>query len=177
PAARECGRGGWAHLLDNLVLPSPGSCRFGTAGHHCFDEANPVYLRVAAACEARKKYPVLRCGRQYLRPIAGVGAEDFKDAGAGDIVAWSRILDDEEALCVVNLNGREERGARALVDADLNLPGSVMIVVLNTAQAAGINASHPVGETIPVKRTSDGTAYVEIHRLPPSEAIVLINHP
>jgi len=174
---RKHGRDGLAAPPDDLDTSLPGFGPFGTAGHHCFDEANPVYLRVAAACEARKKYPVLRCGRQYLRPIAGVGAEDFKDAGAGDIVAWSRILDDEEALCVVNLNGREERGARALVDADLNLPGSVMIVVLNTAQAAGINASHPVGETIPVKRTSDGTAYVEIHRLPPSEAIVLINHP
>ena len=100
----------------------------------------------------------------------------FMNAVAGDFMAWSRILDDEEALCVVNSNGREERSGRALVDADLNPPGSMMLVVLNTALAAGISASHPVGETSPVKRTSDGTAYVEIHRLPPSEAIVLINH-
>jgi hypothetical protein len=162
-----------AGLDDSL----PGFGPFGTAGHHCFDEANPVYLRIAAAGEARKRYPVLRYGRQYLRPTAEVGREDFRDAGAGQIIAWSRLLDDEEALCVLNANGLEERSARALVDADLNPPGSAMTVALNTAQAAGISGSHPVGETVAVARTANGTAYVEIHRLPASEALVLVNHP
>jgi glycosidase len=174
---RKHGRDGLTPAPDCLDTSLPGFGPFGTAGHHCFDEVNPVYLRIAAACEARKTYPVLRVGRQYLRPIARAGAEDFKNAGPGDLVAWSRILDDEEALCVVNSNGREERSGRALVDADLNPPGSVMVVVLNTALAAGNSASRPVGETATVKRTSDGIAYVEIHSLPPSEGIVLINHP
>ncbi|HKQ77658.1 MAG TPA: alpha-amylase family glycosyl hydrolase [Blastocatellia bacterium] len=174
---RKPGRDSLTPAPDCLDASLPGFGPFGTAGHHCFDETNPVYLRIAAACEARKKYPVLRVGRQYIRPISEIGAEDFKNAGSGDFAAWSRILDDEEALCVVNSNGREERSGRALVDADLNPSGGMMIVVLNTATAAGITTSHPVGQTIPVKRTSDGTAYVEIRRLPPSEAIVLINHP
>src|SRR6266511_2233715 len=133
---RKHGRDGLAPFPDGLDTSLPGFGPFGTAGRHCFDEANPVYLRIAAACEARKRFPVLRCGRQYLRPIAESGAENFRDAGAGDLVAWSRILDDEEALCVVNANGREERGARVLVDDGLNQPGSAMTVVLNTAQAA-----------------------------------------
>ena len=154
----------------------PGFGPFGTAGQHCFDEANPVYLRIAAACEVRKRYPVLRYGRQYLRPIAEIGREEFNDAGAGQIVAWSRVLDDEEALCVVNANGLDERSARVLVDADLNPPGSAMTVVLNTAQVAGISEAHPVGETVRVERASDGKAYVEIHRLPASEMIALVNH-
>jgi hypothetical protein len=92
-------------------------------------------------------------------------------------VTWSRILDDEEALCVVNANGREERGARVLVDADLNPPDGAMTVVLNTAQTAGIGGPHRVGETLPVNWPADGKAYVEIPRLSASEALVLINHP
>jgi hypothetical protein len=52
-----------------------------------------------------------------------------------------------------------------------------MTVVLNTAQAAEICSPHQFGETLPVKRTADGTAYVEIHRLPASEALVLMNRP
>ena len=122
------------------------------------NEANPVYLRIAAACEARKRYPVLRCGRQYLRLIAELGTENFRDAGAGELAGWSRILDDEEALCVVNANGHEERGARVLVDADLNPPDSAMTVVLNTAQTAGGGGAHQFGETLPVRRTAGGTA-------------------
>jgi glycosidase len=172
---RKHGRDGLAPIPDGSETSMPGFGPCGTAGHHCFDEANPVYLRIAAACEARKRYPLLRYGRQYPRPIAE--AEDFRDAVAGEIVTWSRILDDEEALCVVNGNGREERGARVLVDADLNPTNGVMTVVLNTAQIAGIAGPHQTGETLPVKRTANGTAYVEIHPLPPSEALVLMNHP
>jgi hypothetical protein len=174
---RKHGRDGLAPPPDGLDTSLPGFGPFGTAGRHCFDEANPVYLRIAAACEARKRYPVLRCGRQYLRPIAEFGAENFRDAGAGELTAWSRILDDEEALCVVNANGREERGARVLVDRDLNQSDGAMTVVLNTAQAAGGDGPHQLGETLPVRRTAGGTAYVEIHHLPASEALVLMNHP
>jgi glycosidase len=174
---RKHGRDGLAPPSDGLDTSLPGFGPFGTAGRHCFDEANPVYLRIAAACDTRKKYPVLRCGRQYLRLIAEVGGENFREARAGELVAWSRILDDEEALCVVNLNGREERGARIMVDASLNPPGGVMIVALNTAQVAGISASHPVGEAIPVARTADGTSYVEIRGIPASEALLLMNRP
>ncbi len=173
---RKRGRDGLTPTPDCLDTSLPGFGPFGTTGHHCFDETNPAYLRIAAACETRKKFPVLRVGRQYLRQIAEPGTEDFKNAVAGDLTAWSRILDDEEALCVVNTNGRDERSARAMLDADLNPPGSTMIVVFNTSQAAGIIASHPIGELIPVKRTSDGKAYVEIQRIPPSESIILVNH-
>jgi glycosidase len=172
---RKHGRAGLVPSPDCLDTSLPGFGPFGTAGRHCFDEANPVYRRIAAACDTRKKYPVLRCGRQYLRSLAEAGAEDFKDARAGDLVAWSRILDDEEALCVVNANGEEERSARVMVDAGLNPPGGAMIVALNTAQAAGISESHPVGEAIPVARTANGTAYVEIRGIPASEALLLIN--
>jgi glycosidase len=177
PHPRKGGRDGLVSPPDCFDTSLPGFGPFGTAGHHCFDEANPIYWRIAAACETRKRYPVLRCGRQYLRPIADIGGENFGEANAGHLVTWSRILDDEEALCVVNSNGREERSARVMVDAGLNPPGSAMTVVLNTAHAAGIDGSHQVGMTISVKRTADGKAYVEIHRLPASEALLLINHP
>jgi hypothetical protein len=64
------------------------------------------------------------------------------------------------------------------VDADLNPPGSSLRVVLNTAEAAGVAAPpHRVGTTVPVKRASDGTAFVEVRGLGPSECLVLINHP
>ena len=174
---RRRGRDGLLSPPDAVDTSLPGFGPFGTAGHHCFDETNPVYQRIAAACEARKRFPALRYGRQYPRPIAEMGREQFRDASPGEIVAWSRVLDDEEVLCLLNANGRDERSARVLVDTDLNPPGSEMTVVLNTAEAAGLGAPHPVGETLPVMRTANGTAYVEIHNLPASEALMLINHP
>jgi glycosidase len=157
----------------------PGFGAFGTAGQHCFDEGSPAYLRIAALAALRRDLPVLRFGRQYLRPISFLG-RPFAVYGPGEIVAWSRILDDEEALCVLNPHSGEARGADVVVDAALNLPGSSLAVVLNTAQvggAAGSAGPQPVGSTLPVRRAADGTAYVEIRDLAPSEVLVLTNHP
>ncbi len=177
---RQAGRAGLpggANVMDRKL---PGFGPFGTAGQHCFDETNPTYLRIAAAAAVRQHYPVLRSGRQYLRPIApiSVAVERFEFPQAGQLMGWSRILDDEEALCVLNSHGRQAIGAKVLVDATLNPTGSFMTVLLNTAQAAdpAYNGPHRVGATIPVKRTADGKAYLEILPLSASEAIVLTNH-
>ena len=122
---------------------------------------------------------MLRQGRQYLRPSSVFGLP-FAVRGPGEIVPWSRILSDEEALCVVNAHGTQQRGGDVLVDAGLNPPGSKLTVVANTAETAAGSAggvAHPIGSRLPVKRLADGTAYVEIRNLPPSEVIVLVNHP
>jgi glycosidase len=176
---RKRGRDGLAPPPGGLDESLPGFGPFGTAGRHCFDEANAAYVRIAALTALRSRHAVLRHGRQYLRPISLFGGP-FGLPGAGEIIAWSRILDDEEALCVVNGHGQDARGADVLVDAGLNPPGSSMTVVANTAEAAGAGraaGSHRVRSTLPVKRTPDGIAYVEIRDVAPSEVIVLINHP
>ncbi len=175
----KSGRAGLEASPSDLDTSLPGFGPFGTAGRHCFDEHNPAYTRMAGLTALRQAYPVLRDGRQYPRPIAFLG-RPFNVYGPGEILAWSRILDDEEALCVVNAHGTDERGADVLVDATLNPPGNSMTVVLNTAQAAnpqGYAGVHPVRSSLPVKRTADGRAYVEIRNLPPSEVLVLTNHP
>jgi len=158
----------------------PGFGPFGTAGHHCFDENSPAYERIAAAAALRRKYPALRCGRQYLRCISFLG-KPFDVHGPGEIVAWSRILDDEEFLCVLNANGKEQRGADVIVDASLNSSDNgTMTVVLNTAEVAqtqGFEGSHPVGSAVTVNRTAEGRAFVRIRDIPPAELIVLANHP
>jgi glycosidase len=176
---RQSGRGGLTSLPENLDVSLPGFGAFGTAGAHCFDENSPAYVRIAALAAARGAFPVLRDGRQYLRPISFLG-KPFDVYGPGEIIAWSRVLDDEEAVCVVNAHGVDQRGADVLVDASLNPPGSALTVILNTAQAAdpqGYAGSHPVGSNVPALRTPDGKAYIEIRNLPASEVLILSNHP
>jgi hypothetical protein len=176
---RQSGRDGLASPPANVDTSLPGFGPFGTAGYHCFDENSPAYIRIAALTALRQTLPVLRDGRQYLRPISFLGSP-FGVYGPGEIVAWSRILDDEEALCIVNAHGMDERGANVLVDGDLNSPGCSLTVMLNTAQAAdpqGYAGSHPVGSSVPVLRAADGKAYVEIRHVQASEVLVLSNYP
>jgi hypothetical protein len=66
-----------------------------------------------------------------------------------------------------------------IVDASLNPPGSSMLVIGNTSQVMNpqnYQGSHPIGSFLPVLRTTDGKAYIEIRNLPASEVLVLVNH-
>jgi hypothetical protein len=176
---RRAGEDGLQATPEGEDRALPGFGPAGTAGHHCFDEGSPAFVRIAALTALRQEYPVLRYGRQYLRKIA-LFDWPFAVHGPGQLVAWSRILDDQEALCVVNAHGTENRGARIVVDAALNPPGSALTVILNSAQAAGsqrFGGTHRVGSRLAVQRTEDGTTYVGVSDLPPSEVLVLTNHP
>jgi hypothetical protein len=134
---------------------------------------------------------VLRYGRLYQRQIS-IFDRPFVYPGAGELIAWSRILDDEEALCIVNGHGREPRGADVIVDATLsaldaagrpwNSAGAALVVIANSLQAAHEAAHpgepyagpHPVGQRLPVQARGD-SRYVAIRDLPASEVLVLVN--
>jgi glycosidase len=173
---RRSGRDGLPPSAPDPDLPGFGP--FGTAGHHCFDTGHPAYLRIAALNRVRARLPVLRHGRQYLRPVGAGGVLTLPRAG--DVLGWSRILDTEEALVVANTHGTQPAPARRiLVDTNLNPPGSTMTVVANTAQAGAPDASgdHATGTTVPVEHGAGGPAYVTIRSLGPSEVLVLTNRP
>ena len=174
-------KSGLAALEQNASLDGslPGFGPFGTAGAHCFDPSFHAYKGIAALAAVRARFPVLRVGRQYLRPTSLFG-EPFRHRGAGELAAWSRILSDEEALCVVNAHGTQPRGGDVVVDADLSPPGTEFTVVANSRDAAAGavgGMSHAVGSRTLVKRHADGTAYVEIRDVAPSAVVVLVNHP
>ena len=88
--------------LDTQVLERdetlPGFGPFGTFDTHAFDPASPAYRRIAALCATRARHAVLRAGRQYQRPIRVFG--DFALPAPGELIAWSRILDTDEAVVV-----------------------------------------------------------------------------
>jgi glycosidase len=171
----RAGIGSGATIRDKAL---PGFGPFGTAGRHCFDQSSAAYRRLAALAAVRREFPVLRQGRQYQRQISNFGAP-FALAPAGELITWSRILDDEEALCVVNGHGTARRGGDVLIDARLNATtGAAFEVVVNSEEAGtGAAPSHGTGTRLPVQRRADGSAFVEIRDLGPSEVLVLVNHP
>jgi glycosidase len=173
---RQSGLGGLAAGAAGFDGALPGFGALGTTGAHCFDPGSPVYVRIAALTNVRKQFPVLRYGRQYQRQTSNFSAP-FALPPAGEIIAWSRILDDEEALCIVNGHGNAPRGADVMVDPGLNSGGS-FVVIGNSAQAAAGGAyagTHPVGEQLPVQNRN-GVSYVAIRNVMPSEVVVLTNH-
>ena len=186
---RRQGRAGLGSGQAALDPDLPGFGPFGTVGAHCFNPGSPAYVRIAALTAVRRRYPVLRYGRQYEREISRPGGP-FAVARAGELIAWSRILDDEEALCVVNGNGGANQGGDVVVDALLNAADAAgrpwgvggapfLEVVANSAQAAAgaaYGGPHPIGQRLTV-RSRDNRAYLEVRDLGPSEVLVLSNRP
>lgn len=82
---------------------------------------------------------------------------------------------------MVNGHGTLAAGTRrVLIDANLNEANATMTVLANTAQAADPSTfagPHPVGSSIQIGKTGDGTTFVTIDSIDPSEALVLINRP
>lgn len=157
----------------------PGFGPYGTADCHCFNPEHPAYRRIKALAKTRRQFPALRHGRQYPRQTALPG-RPFAIQGPGELMAWSRILDDEECLCVLNTHGLDARSADVIVDSQLHPPGVSFIVALNTAQAGnpvGYVGPHSQGSPVIVRRGAGGEHFVELHDVPPSECIVLSRHP
>ena len=166
--------------VENVDAALPGFGPFGTAGSHVFDTTSPSYVRIAALCAARAAHPVLRVGRQYPRQLR-LPHTGFEFPAAGEVVAWSRILDRQEALVVVNANGEARRGGDIVIAAELSPPGTLYEVIANSAHAAaggGYSGSHPVGSTLLVRRNSPiEPAVLELRDAPPAETVVLVRRP
>jgi len=171
---RRAGRAGLEEGASAIDLALPGFGPLGTAGRHAFDETSPLYQKIAGLTATRRNYATLRTGRQYQREVA-IGVGPFEFPRAGELVAWSRILDDEEILCVVNPNDAATKGGRVGVDSTLNRDGAALQVVFATGTselaAAG---SYRAGTTVKVLRDR-GRAYLDISGIPPGSVVVLSN--
>jgi glycosidase len=156
----------------------PGFGPFGTCGRHCFDEAHPAFVRLAHLMDIRRRYSCLRVGRQYQRPLGQFGWENL-DYPAGELIAWSRILDDKEAVIVINGHSAQRRSGRVLIDYNLNPAGSSLTILANTEETAAKAASrsyagaHPINSKTMVNREPNGPAFVSIEDLGPSEVLIL----
>ncbi len=141
----------------------------GTSGWHVFNTAHPIYTRISQLAEVRKTFKPLRRGRQYQRQISNFGSP-FAFGGAGEIVAWSRIFDDQELLAVINPHGTDRRGGRIVVDGRLSSGG--MRIVANTDPTAPVEMTK--GKSVPVL-SMNGYNFVAIENwlLGPSEILVL----
>ncbi|HWJ56550.1 MAG TPA: alpha-amylase family glycosyl hydrolase [Vicinamibacterales bacterium] len=168
--------------LDTQVLERdltlPGFGPFGTFDTHAFDPASQAYRRIAALCATRARHAVLRVGRQYQRPIRVFG--DFALPAPGELIAWSRILDTDEAVVIVNPNGEGARGGQVVVAGELNRVGDEFLVVANTAEAGAaagtFTGPHPAGSRIAARgrRFAGEPTFIAIDPLPSAEVLVLV---
>ena len=126
----------------------------GTTGCHFFDENHPTYLRVSAIARIRNRDDLIglacRRGRQYLREISD-GSGPFHYPFAGDIIAWSRILHNQEVLVVLNSSTDETKTAVITIDASFHPHDSQMTVLYRSDWSDDALRNPPVGEKVEVE--------------------------
>lgn len=164
---RGSGWDGTQGKLDTIVGFGP----HGTAGWHVFNPAHPTYKRIAELSKAHKQLKALRRGRQYRREISYL-TYPFAFHDNGQLIAWSRVFDDQEVLIVINPHGVERRGGRVVIDKRLSFDG--MQVVTNTDPSAP--AKMKKGGRLGVEAW-DVWSFVNLDQwlLGPSEVMVLAN--
>ncbi len=147
---------------------------FETSGCHFFDPSHPTYLRIAAIARVRNRQNqiglTLRRGRQYLRETSFLG-RPFAFPGRGELVAWSRILHQQEVLIALNTHGTESRGAQVTIEASLHPPGTLLTFLYKGDWSDAELQYPPLHQTVPVVYR-DNRATVQID-LPPAGMAIL----
>lgn len=152
----------------------PGFGAHGTAGAHVFDQTHPAFVRIKALIATRKALRPLRRGRQYRRATS-IGGPDYGFQGPGELLAWSRILNDVEVVIAANTNGVAGRGSRIELDPHLRPAGSALRVVCDTHRI-GDPAGDPQGggKVLVVQSMgAGGRVFVDVGVLAPAEVMIL----
>ena len=92
-----------------------------------FNTNSSFYKDIQSISQARNQSAALRYGRFYFRPVSGVSG-DGQTFGISPfpqgVLAFSRILNGEEAVVVANTNTSQAESVRVIVDSQLNPAGS-----------------------------------------------------
>jgi glycosidase len=85
-----------------------------------FDRQHPFYKAIAQIAKVRAKQPALRYGRQFFRPLSGDQVHFGISPFDGGVLAFSRILDNQEVLVVANTNVSQPFSGEVIIDSALN---------------------------------------------------------
>ena len=107
------GRGSSDQFVREALWGKPGT----------FDVNHPFYTAIRRLSEIRNTQPALRYGRLYFRPISGDGIVFGASPFAPGVLAFSRILNNQEVLIIANANTQNDFQGHVLIDMFINADG------------------------------------------------------
>ncbi len=102
---------------------------------NCFNRRHRFYKAIQELSRIRTEQPALRYGRMYFRPISGDGIHFGVSPYKAGVLAFSRILNNQEVLVVANASTQKEFQGKVLVDWFLNGNGDQFQVLNNSASS------------------------------------------
>ena len=129
------------HQDDSMVREALWG-RTGAGGRpNGFETNHPLYRAVQEITQVRSEQPSLRYGRQYFRQVSGNGTEFAVSPYPAGVLAFSRILNDQEVVVVANTSSLQTFRGDVIVDHELNPEGtSYRLLYSNKMDAGGSKA-------------------------------------
>ena len=132
----------YAKLTDGFSDAFVRECMFGgkwgafkSIGIDCFNRNCEIYKFIRKVADIGKEEPALRYGRQYFREVSKDSVNFAYPSRHPCSLAYSRILDGEEILVVLNTDLKNKRSDYIMVDWNLSPPRKKMKNLLDkTAQ-------------------------------------------
>lgn len=113
-----------------------------------FDPGSFYYQQISQLAAVRAATPALRYGRFYFRPVSGDGQHFGISTFPQGILAFSRILMDQEVVVAANCSPSDSRAFDVIVDITLNQPADRYRVLYSnkaTFQGPGTVQDKPAG--------------------------------
>jgi glycosidase len=120
-----------------------------------FDRNSAFYQAIAKLAALRNTLPVLRYGRYYFRPIAGDGTHFGISATAPGVLAFSRILNDQEVVVVANASTGASWAGAVVVDFSLNASGAAYDILFS-------NKAQPIAPGAVVEKSAGSVVVTEV---------------
>jgi glycosidase len=100
-----------------------------------FDKTSFYYQQISFIAAVRNARPALRYGRFYFRPISGNHTDFGVSTFPNGVLAFSRILNDEEVIVVANTSTSDSRALDVIVDINLSGPGDTYTILYSNKPA------------------------------------------
>jgi len=110
-----------------------------------FPQDSFFYVQLQKLAMIRAAVPALRYGRFYFRPISGDGRNFGVSPFPNGIMAWSRILNDQEVVIVANTHTIQSESVDVILEKVLSKPGDQLRVLYS-------NKPNPVAPAPVIKR-------------------------
>ncbi len=107
-----------------------------------FDEQSSFYQHIQQIAAVRAQQAALRYGRFYFRPLSGDGVTFGVSGFPQGVVAFSRILNDQEVVVAANTNPTQAQQLDVIVEVMLSGEGDAFEVLYSNQ--AGPQAPQPV---------------------------------
>jgi len=128
-----------------------------------FPQDSFFYAQLQKIAAVRNGEPALRYGRLYFRPVSGDGSNFGVSLFPGGILAWSRILNDQEVLVVANTNTGQGQSVDVILETLLSAPGDALrILYSNKANPAAPGAVRVLNQ-VTVAEVDGSTGYGPLH--------------